>query len=124
MSKKSIVVDKIISSSAKRALQSAEIVAKNCNYKNSIESKKYLYLAEKDALFEEIQKISDNFDNVLLIGHNPGISELAYFLLAESEHISMPTATIISLSLKIKNWKNLQAYENIINYKMLYNVQE
>jgi|APSaa5957512576_1039674.scaffolds.fasta_scaffold00538_9 phosphohistidine phosphatase len=115
---KKVVVDKIISSSAKRAKKTAELIVEKCSNSKTLDLKDYLYLAEIDVLFEEIQNLPEQCKTVLLVAHNPGISELAISLLSGLGNIYMPTATIISIGIKKKSWKKLIPKKN----KLIFSV--
>ncbi|MBT3209354.1 MAG: hypothetical protein HN347_13485, partial [Bacteroidetes bacterium] len=84
----------------------------------TLDLKDYLYLAEIDVLFEEIQNLPEQCKTVLLVAHNPGISELAISLLSGLGNIYMPTATIISIGIKKKSWKKLIPKKN----KLIFSV--
>jgi phosphohistidine phosphatase SixA len=47
-------------------------VAKGCGCEDEIILYKSLYAAEPQAYFEVLHDISDNYDKVLVVGHNPG----------------------------------------------------
>ena len=79
-----LIPNLIISSTALRAVDTTKTVAKRCGYKDEIILYKSLYAAEPQAYFEVLHDISDDYDKVLVVGHNPGIEELLEILTDET----------------------------------------
>jgi len=61
-----------------------------------------LYLASPSGIVGELSRLSDQFSGAMMIGHNPGISELACWL--AQENIEMPTAALVVLSGAGSTW--------------------
>jgi phosphohistidine phosphatase len=76
-----------------------------------------LYLADSDALITLLQEIEDAPRAVLVAGHNPGLQELVFDLVApENENVlfdevteKYPTATFAVLELAIDRWADCAA---------------
>ncbi len=100
-----IVPDLIISSSAKRALKTAEAVALACGYESEIKATRALYHAWSDEYLEELNEIPDKYETVMIVGHNPGMEGLVEDL--TNEWISMPTAALAQISIEIDRWSEL-----------------
>ncbi len=102
-----IELDLIVSSSAVRALTTASLVAKELDYEISqITIDENIYGASKEELYRIIQKFPDDLNNIMLVGHNPEISELANML--SPEHIvDMPTAAVVGLRFSCLTWKEI-----------------
>lgn len=73
-----------------------------------------LYLANKSKLLGRLRKLDDALRSVMLIGHNPGLQELALALLpkdavVEREKIAakFPTAAVVRLTLAGASWSDL-----------------
>ncbi|MCK7524659.1 MAG: histidine phosphatase family protein [Ignavibacteriales bacterium] len=100
-----IKIDLIISSPAKRTTETAKIFADILGYQSEIIFNDNLYEASYNEILEVINLIDDKYQNVLLVCHNPGITDLAnyisnYFI----ENIS--TSGIVGLSTN-NSWKNI-----------------
>jgi phosphohistidine phosphatase len=106
-----IVPDLIISSPAKRAMDTAKLVAENCKYKKNIEKNPLLYASTLENYIDVIHMVSDYYQKVLVVGHNPIIEELVIKFINRMEII--PTCTLVQLSLNIQSWKLLDE----LNYK-------
>jgi phosphohistidine phosphatase len=101
--KKSFDIDLILSSSAIRAISTAQIVANKLGYKQKhLEVEERLYMADVEVMLRLISLIPKKVDTLMIVGHNPGMSSLASTLTGAS--ISMSTCALIELALEIKNW--------------------
>lgn len=97
--------DLIISSTAKRALLTAQGLAKELKYKKKIAEQGSLYLCEKEQWLETIASIDDKYDSVFIVGHNPEITDLVNSLI--DDYIdNVPTLGIISFKLGVDQWTN------------------
>ena len=75
-----IELDVILSSSYTRAKQTAEIVAKEFGAESKLKFTKHLETGDAEKLIDEINKLG-KIANVLLVGHEPDLSELISVLL-------------------------------------------
>ena len=104
-----LVQDLIISSSALGAKTTAEIVANACEYEvgeTNIEHS--LYDAKLQDYINIVEKLSDSYICVLLVGHNPTIDETGETLTDTSDAAVSSTCTVAHLSLPIEKWYSLQ----------------
>jgi len=102
---KKLVPDLIISSTAERAVKTAEIVAKASKYDHEIIYSESLYMAEPSAIMGTIKEHSKKKKTVMIIGHNPGLEAFLQILTGKVE--SLPTASIAYLATKIDKWEDL-----------------
>ncbi len=100
-----LVPDLIISSSAERALATAEAVALACGYETEIEVTRQLYHAYPDSYCDVLHTRGGKQERVMVVGHNPGIEELIEALTGQVEQ--MPTAALAQVQLDITHWKEL-----------------
>lgn len=77
-------------------LQAANISAKHIEFKDE------LYLANEMRIIHELEKITDEFDHLLYVGHNPGIEQVAASL--SEQFLPMGTATLIVLKFEMDEW--------------------
>jgi phosphohistidine phosphatase len=71
-----------------------------------------LYGASADALLERLRSVPDAVGSVMLIGHNPGLQELALVLARRSDTVGeleakYPTAALATLTLPVASWREL-----------------
>ena len=108
------VPDFVITSPATRAMQTAEIACEAMGInKEDIYSRKHIYLATTEELLYVLEDCPEQAQCVMLVGHNPGLEELLYYLVNGSMTIPedgkiMPTATLAILEMP-DTWKNLQS---------------
>ena len=105
LAKKKKKPELILSSSAKRARQTAKAVAKECKYDGDIQHLDSLYLAEPQAYIDALQQIPDELRTVMVVGHNPGLESLLQQLSGRVETLS--TGSIAFIDLPVKKWKDL-----------------
>src|SRR3990172_13368711 len=99
--------DLILSSTAVRARETAEAVAKASSYKGPIELLDTLYLAMAGKLLSEAQSHTpDSVGRLLLVGHNPGMEDLVEILSGKRE--AFPTAALAVFKVGIDGWKALE----------------
>ena len=97
----------LISSPAKRAKETAEIVAKIVKYPvKKIHYEDSAYTSVTVDLVRVLQRIDNRIETVFLVGHNYAITDLAVML--AGEYISkIPTSGVVALDLSITTWKNV-----------------
>lgn len=102
-----ITLDLIVTSSAVRALTTASLVAKELEYDTeNIVINEAIYEAGKEELLTIIRQMPDTVNNLMLVGHNPDITELANFL--SPEHIAnLPTAAVVGLRFNCLTWSGI-----------------
>ena len=106
LAKRVMKPDLILSSPARRALTTAEIIAKKLDYKRkNIVVEDRLYSGAVRDLLKVIQKLGDKLDRVMLFGHNPQLTELAHRLSSEITH--MPTCAVAEFVFSAKSWSNI-----------------
>jgi phosphohistidine phosphatase len=85
LAKRDVKPDLILSSPARRALTTAEIIAKKLDYKRkNIVVADRLYSGAVHDLLNVVQKLGDKLQRVMLFGHNPELTELAHRLSSEA----------------------------------------
>ena len=79
-------------SSAKRTLETAQILSKNTAANLITEEK--LYLATSDQLLDVIRSSPEEERNLAIVAHNPGISDLVNSLSYTDKHHVLPPSGI------------------------------
>ena len=102
-----VTLDLMMSSTAVRALTTATLVARELEYEqDKIAVEEQIYKADKQELLEIINSIPNQFDKVMLIGHNYTITELAN-LLSPDLIPEIPTAGVVALSFACTTWREI-----------------
>ena len=108
------VPDFAITSPAKRAMQTAGIACKAMGInQDDINRRKHIYLATPEELLYVLEDCPAQAQCVMLVGHNPGLEELLYYLVNGSLTIPedgkiMTTATLAILEMP-DTWTHLQS---------------
>ena len=100
-----LVPERIISSTAKRARNTAKAVAKACHCEDKVELTPEFYHAGPGAYLAVLQDVPDNEQRVMVVGHNPGMEALVTHLTGRME--TMPTAALAHIELPIEKWTDL-----------------
>ncbi|TLU72253.1 histidine phosphatase family protein [Lichenicoccus roseus] len=70
----------------------------------------HLYLAEPDSLLDALREAPADADSVLLVGHNPGLHELAYRLSGEADALQRGFPTCMLAIFAVEGcWSTLDA---------------
>jgi len=100
-----LLPDLILSSTAKRACATVELVAEESGYEGDIEYIRELYAAGPEAFIESLAELPDKYDLVMVVGHNPGLEQLLEELTGEYQ--SLPTAALAQVVMPIQCWIEL-----------------
>ena len=104
LAKRRICPDLIVSSPAVRAMSTAALVARELQYAHDkILVESGIYGADLDDLLAIIKALPDAAGSVLLVGHNPTITETANALSPTAVN-EMPTAAIVCLHFECDKW--------------------
>lgn len=88
----------ILTSPAARALRTAQLVAETIDYaRDAIALDRRLYLAEPAATVDIIAAQNDATKTLIVVGHNPGLTELVHRLLPTFEVDDLPTCAVVGL---------------------------
>ena len=104
LAKRGIVLDALVSSSAVRALSTAVLVARELKFAHDkITVEPAIYRADADALLGIVQALPDAAQSVLLVGHNPTLTDAANAL-SPSSFNELPTAAVVCLRFGTDRW--------------------
>jgi len=108
LAKLNIIPDQIVSSPAKRALKTAQVIAATIGYpKKKIQENHAIYEADRHSLLRIVQEFEDAFRHVMLFGHNPAFTYLANDFIRE--HIeNMPTCGIVCIDFDVSSWADIR----------------
>ncbi|MHB8439230.1 MAG: SixA phosphatase family protein [Acidimicrobiales bacterium] len=107
----------VISSSAQRAQLTAQLVVEALGAPTTIEVDKQMYQADADDIVVRLQALDDEIDSVVVVGHNPALSELAVLLTADDDdkgrskvRDGLPTAGLVIFGFDVSRWGNVCAH--------------
>lgn len=94
----------IVSSPAVRAWTTARIIANEIGYPSEfLQRDSALYLASVNGILDVVVSQDAGFNNMMLIGHNPGFTDFANYLVPDLTG-NMPTAGVVSVELDTDDW--------------------
>ena len=94
----------IVSSPAIRAWTTARIVANEISYPTEFMHRvSELYLASLNTLIDVVAKQDEGFHSIMLVGHNPGLTEFANYLCPGITN-NLPTCGVVSVAFDSETW--------------------
>ena len=101
-------VDCIISSPAARARSTAKLMAETIGFPiDEVISNPDLYFCGTSMYLKAATLVDDNFDSVMLVGHNPTITDFANEM-ANAGIANIPTCGLVELALPIDRWSEIK----------------
>lgn len=111
-----IKVDLIISSHAVRAYETAKIVARAIGYPlEKIRINKMIYHSDEDNLINQFYDLSDDLQSVMLVGHNPALTNFVNRFLEEKIEW-LPTSGLASISFDTNHWSEIDRAKHRVNF--------
>jgi len=108
-------VDAIWSSPARRAVETAHCIARALQVpRKEIELRDRLYTSVINDLLLEIRSCPDEVKRLLVVGHNPVITEFANILLdcgRDREIELIPTCGIVAIEFSLSSWQQIKETE-------------
>ncbi len=95
----------IVSSPARRAKETAELIKTNAGIGGDIRFDDRIYEASPNTLRQVASELSDDLESALIVGHNPGIEGFIRHLTGQIE--PMPTAGLAVIDLDIESWRKI-----------------
>lgn len=103
------IPDLFLSSPAKRARKTARRIAGALGYpKGKVGLDARLYLLGMEELLSLVREIPDERGRVVLVGHNPDLTEFAEWLSGENL-VNIPTCGIVALRIRASAWSAVAA---------------
>ena len=105
-------IDLILSSSALRTKQTAEYFRKalNCTAEK-IKHLDGLYLASAEKIESLISSVEKDVDCLMVVCHNPGITDFVNSLIPNVRIDNMPTCGIFCVEAEVYNWEEFKTAE-------------
>ena len=110
-----ILPDLVIASCSLRTQETADKLADKLEFEGPRYYLKELYLTQPETLKETLMMQEKHFDSILVVSHNPQVTELANML--TEEHISkIPTVGVVAINFDIKKWSQLEEAQGEIDF--------
>lgn len=107
--------DLILSSSARRAHETAILAAQGVGYpEEMIQTDQNLYFAPATWIMNVLSKLPDDVDNCLYVGHNPGITDLINDLGVKLDNL--PTSSAACFTFNVDAWADISGERAIFRW--------
>ena len=118
-------IDRVLVSTAARTVQTADVVLRELQMPPRADYRDALYLASPGKILTLLQATPARAEAVMVIGHNPGLEELASLLAREPVRRKererrdvleekFPTAALAVLDFDITRWRELAPDEGVL----------
>lgn len=107
LKEKQIIPNSIYTSTAVRALTTANILSQSLNFKGKFETSDVLYEFDSENLLKFIKSIDDEGEIIYIIGHNSAITEICE-ILSDSAIGNIPTCGIFGIKFDVLNFKDIE----------------
>jgi phosphohistidine phosphatase len=97
----------LVTSPAKRARATAKNIAKEIGISpGEIVRNDLLYHGSISSILEVISTTDDHLDDMMIVGHNPGFTELANYLTG-SDIYNIPTCGVVAIEFDVESWNEI-----------------
>jgi phosphohistidine phosphatase len=102
----------VLYSPSLRTRQTLEAIESSLGKRSVVELEPQLYAASEGELLQRLQVLPESVDSVMLIGHNPGLHELARILASRGAELprleeKFPTGGLATLHVDSDSWATL-----------------
>lgn len=102
-----VTVDSILTSPATRALTTSVCFARSLGISlHKIVIEPHLYFSGIDVIFELILNTSNEINSLIIVGHNPDLTELANALVPSLTD-EIPTSSVVTIRFNVENWQQI-----------------
>ena len=110
MKKRGLRPDAIVSSDARRAMDRATAMTAVLGLPVAvIQPASDLYGASSEKIVAVIRRFPDDWQQVMVVGHNPGFTELAN-LFYPDRITNVPTAGVVELTFDVASWRDIHRH--------------
>jgi len=118
-----LIPQRVIVSTAARARATCELVAVGFGASPSVVNDKRLYEASPQAILKIIQECKPEVHTLMIVGHNPGLQELAILLIASGNlearqrlNEKFPTAGLLVIDFALDDWARVHAHAGRLDH--------
>ncbi|TVQ99195.1 MAG: hypothetical protein EA403_13230 [Spirochaetaceae bacterium] len=100
-----LVPERVITSDAVRAVQTAELLCRESGFPGEIEENPELYDATEDIYLKLISQSDDRMRCIMIVGHNPAVEAVVERLIGA--HKKMRTGFVAVIEADVAGWRDL-----------------
>ena len=120
LSENNCKIDVLYSSYARRAVQTAQIIADAIQFpKDRIVTSEKLYFTGQDAYFDILVEQDNSVESILLVGHNPDITNVAQFFIPDIVSY-MQTGACFCFDFDTDDWTKIFTAERTNRFYMRF----
>ena len=111
-------IEKIITSGAPRAVGTAETIAEELGYHVSdIDTDDIIYDAKiGDELLPLFENVDADINSLMIVGHNPVLSDLGTLLLKDYRKIDMSKSSVLRIDFDSPDWESIKTGSGEFTY--------
>ncbi len=109
------VPELVITSTAVRAKETLILSVEVGEWKCDVEEDGRIYHEDTSAVIEIIKSVSNKYDDIMLVGHEPKWSMLTSAFIGGGQ-INFPTACMAKIEFDINNWEYVDAHPGILKW--------
>lgn len=110
-----IMPDLVIASCSLRTQETADGLADKLEFEGQRDYLQELYLTSPETLKETLMLQENQFETILVVSHNPQVTDLANML--TDEHVSkIPSLGIVAITFDIDEWQELEEAKGEIDF--------
>ena len=99
--------DLILASCARRAEETADMLAKKLSFEGPVNYMQELYFTDTETLRQIIMMQESDVERIFVVGHNPQVTDMANMLM--DEHISkIPGMGVVAIDFEIDQWSEIE----------------
>ncbi|CAD7023342.1 histidine phosphatase family protein [Pseudorhizobium halotolerans] len=107
MAREHLIPDLALVSDARRTRQTWELVQRRLPAEVATRIDPTIYEAPAGRLLDTIRALGDSAATLLLIGHNPGLQDLALMLTGDALAAKYPTAALAVIDFPVADWRQV-----------------
>lgn len=130
LAKSGLVPDLVLVSTARRALETWDLVAPHLSPRPEVRVETDLYGAATGALLRIVRSLNSTIRQAMIVAHNPGLHEFALGLVAQDQagdmdllQNNLPTGAVAIIDFAVDDWSNVAfrtgVMKKLITPKML-----
>lgn len=107
--------DVIVTSDARRAVQTAILAAGAMGYQGDLIEEPAIYHGPVHTLVEAVQGFPAEAETAVLVGHHPAISDLGVYFTGDSSLHGLPTAGVFDITFPADRWDDVKKHRGVLN---------
>ena len=112
-----IVIERALVSTAARTRETFDVWSKEFGFQGQAYHDKSLYLAASQGILELISCQPSASKSIVIIGHNPGLSDLTRML--TGKRVMLPPAGAAVMSGDLSRWSEIRSLPSLLNVDIL-----